>query len=161
MRRGALLLAVVLVLLHLSLRVGLGIGAGAPDFMLLALLIVARELPLAAATGVGLVLGLLEDALAVLSFGATGLTFALIGAFGAATRDLFLGDSPWFGFSYVFLGKLARDALHWVFVGPGLREPFLRSVVLEGGIAAAYVAAVGVVLFTLTGLRWDAPGARR
>ena len=161
MRRGAVLLATVLVLLHLTIRVGFGVGAGAPDFMLLALLLLARELPLAAATGLGLALGLLEDALAVLSFGTTGLTFALIGAAGAATRDVFLGDSPWFGFTYVFIGKLARDVLHWVLVGPGLREPFVRSVVLEGGIAALYVAAVGVVLFTVTGLRWDAPGARR
>lgn len=160
MRPVAVVVTIGLVLLHLTLRVGLGIGSGAPDFMLLALLVAARELPLAAASGVGLLLGLLEDALAVLSFGATALTFAVIGAVGGATRDLFLGDSPLFGFSYVFLGKLARDALHWVLVGPELREPFVRSVVLEGGVAALYVAAVGMILFTVTGLRWDASRAR-
>lgn len=161
MRPWVLVLAGVLALLHLTLRVGLGIGDAAPDLMLLALLILSRELALGTAAGVGLVLGLLEDALAVLSFGANAVTFTLIGALGAATRDLFLGDSPWFGFMYVFLGKLARDILHWGLVGPELREPFVRAVVFDGGLAALYVALVGGVIFTITGIRWEAPGARR
>jgi len=161
MRRWVVVLAGLLVVLHLTLRVGFGIGAAAPDLMLLALLILSREVAIGTAAGVGLVLGLLEDALAVLSFGANAITFALVAAIGAATRDLFLGDSPGFGFSFVFLGKLSRDILHWIFVGPDLREPFVQTVILEGGVAALYIAVVGGVLFAITGIRWDAPGARR
>jgi len=161
MRPMATFIGVLLVLLHLTLRVGFGVGTAAPDLMLLGLLVFARELPLGAATGVGLLLGLLEDAMAVLSFGAHAVTLAVLGAVGAATREVFLGDSPWFGFSYVFLGKITHDALYWLLSGPDLREPFVRTVLMEGGLAAAYVAAVGVVLFAVTGLRWDAPGARR
>jgi len=154
-------LAGVLGLLHLTLRVGFGLGTATPDLMLLSLLILSRELAIGTAAGAGLVLGLLEDALAVLSFGANAVTFTLVAAVGAASREVFLGDSPWFGFSFVFLGKLARDILHWVLVGPDLREPFVRTVVFEGGLAALYVALVGGVIFSLTGVRWDAPGARR
>jgi len=161
MRPWVVVLAGFLALLHLTLRVGFGLGDTTPDLMLLSLLIISREVAFGMAAGVGLALGLLEDALAVLSFGATAVTFAVVGAIGAATREVFLGDSPWFGFSFVFLGKLSRDLLHWVLVGPDLREPFVQTVVIDGGIAAVYVALVGGILFAVTGIGWDAPGARR
>ncbi|MDT8369599.1 MAG: rod shape-determining protein MreD [Longimicrobiales bacterium] len=161
MRPWVGVVAITLVVAHLTLRVGFGIGATAPDLMLLAMLVVARRFPIGTAAGVGLLLGLIEDALAVLSFGAGAFTFALIGAVAAATRELFVGDSPWFGVSYLFLGKLSRDTLHWVLMGTDLREPFLRTVVLEGGLAALYLAVVGTLVVTLTGLRWDGAGASR
>lgn len=161
MRTWIAALAGLLVLGHFTLHVGFGLGAAAPDLLTLALLIFVREVGVGTAAGIGLALGLLEDALAVLSFGANAVALTLVGGIGAATRDLFVGDSPFFGVGYLFFGKLTRDLLHWVFVGPDLREPFVRTVVLDGGIAAAYVAAVGVVLFFVTGLRWDVSGVAR
>lgn len=101
---------------------------------------------------VGFVLGLCEDALSVLAFGANSIAMTLIGITGAATRDLFVGDSRSFLVSYVFVGKLARDLVHWVAVGEGLRQPFVEQVVIEGGIAAVYLAIIGLLVAEVWGV---------
>jgi rod shape-determining protein MreD len=160
-RTGIAVLSGLLVLAHFTLHVGFGLGSAAPDLLTLALLVFAREVGVGTAAATGLAVGLLEDALAVLSFGANAVALALLAGLGSATRELFVGDSSLFGVSYLFMGKLARDLLHWVLVGAELREPFVRTVVLDGGIAAAYLAAVGVSLFFVLGLRWDASGVGR
>lgn len=150
-RLRAWILVIVLVVLHFLLHVGLSYGRGAPDLLTLALLLVARELSIGRASVVGLAFGLLEDALSVLAFGANSIAMTLVAVGGAATRDLFVGDTRLFVVSYVFIGKLTRDLIHWVAVGEGLRQPFVEQVVIEGGIAAPYLAAVGLVVAELWG----------
>jgi hypothetical protein len=140
-----------LVTLHFMLHVGLGYGRGAPDLLTIGLLLAAREVGLGAAAAVGLSFGLLEDALSVLAFGANSVTMTAIGIAGAFTRDLFVGDSRVFVLSYFFAGKWMRDLLHWLMVGEGLRQPFASEVLLQGTLAAAYVALIGIALLTLTG----------
>jgi cell shape-determining protein MreD len=151
-------LVVGLFFLHFLLHVGFGIGGAAPDLLTVALLLVAREVELGTAAGVGLAFGLLEDALSVLSFGATGFAMTVVGMVGAATRDLFVGDSLLFLGSYFLLGKWIRDLLHWVAAGDALRQPFLDQVVIQGFWAAGYAAAVGLLLTELIGLRKDTDG---
>jgi hypothetical protein len=82
----------------------------------------------------------------------------LIGALGAITRDLFVGDSLLFLVSYFVLGKWVRDLVHWIMVGDSLRQPFLDQVMVQGLIGGAYAAGVGIVLMALTGLWRDVPG---
>jgi cell shape-determining protein MreD len=136
----------VLSLLHFVLHVGLGIGRAAPDLLTLGLLLVAREVALGTAAGVGLFFGLLEDSLSVLAFGANSVAMTTIGILGALTRDLFVGDSRVFVVSYLFAGKLVRDLGHWLLVGDALRQPFTDQVLVQGGLGALYVAAVGLGL---------------
>jgi hypothetical protein len=62
-----------------------------------------------------------------------------------------VGDSRVFVLSYFFAGKWMRDLLHWLMVGEGLRQPFASEVLLQGTLAAAYVALIGIALLTLTG----------
>lgn len=143
--------AIVLVVLHFLLHVGLSYGRGAPDLLTLAVLLLARELSVGRASVVGLAFGLLEDALSVLAFGANSMAMTLVAIGGAATRDLFVGDTRLFLVSYVFIGKWTRDLIHWVAVGEGLRQPFVEQVVIEGGIASLYLAAVGLVVAELWG----------
>jgi cell shape-determining protein MreD len=126
--------------------VGLGIGRGAPDLLTVALLLSAREVGVGSAAGIGLFFGLLEDSLSVLAFGANTVTMTALGMLGALTRDLFVGDSRLFVVSYLFLGKLARDFGHWVLVGEELRQPFAEQVLVQGGLASFYVAAIGLGL---------------
>ncbi len=160
MRPAVVLLTLLLVILHLTLHVGFGLGGIAPDLLTLGLLIAARELGMGGAALLGIALGLLEDALSPLSFGANAAAMAVVGAIGAGTRDLFVGDSPWFGVGYLFFGKAIRDTLHWVIVGPEIREPFVRAVLMEGSVAALYLTVVGLGIISLTGLRWDPSGVQ-
>ncbi|MDX1646351.1 MAG: hypothetical protein R3304_04325 [Longimicrobiales bacterium] len=150
------LLALVLVLLHFFLHVGLSYGRGAPDLLTLALLLLARELTMGWAAAVGLALGLMEDALSVLAFGANSIAMTIVGIGGALTRDIFVGDSRLFLISYVFVGKWARDLIHWIAVGQELRQPFLEQVLIDGGIASLYLAAVGVVVEEVWGVGAEA-----
>lgn len=148
---GTWVLVGALVTLHFVLHVGFGFGRGAPDLLTIGLLVAARGVGLGPAAAVGLVFGLLEDALSVLAFGANSVTMTVIGIAGAFTRDLFVGDSRVFVVSYFFAGKWMRDLLHWLMVGEGLRQPFFAEVLLQGTLAAAYAALVGMFVLGVTG----------
>jgi rod shape-determining protein MreD len=139
-------LAAILFLLHFVLHIGFGIGRAAPDLLTIGLLLLAREVGVGTAAGVGLFFGLLEDSLSVLAFGANSVAMTAIGILGALTRDLFVGDSRLFVVSYLFVGKLLRDLAHWVLVGSELRQPFSDQVVTQGGVGALYVAGIGLGL---------------
>jgi rod shape-determining protein MreD len=145
-RRVVAILVPLLVVLHLFLHLGLGIGKAAPDFMTVALLLAAREVGMGAGGALGFSLGLLEDSVSVLAFGANTLSLTIVGILGARTRDLFVGESRRFFFTYLVVGKLIRDLIHWIVAGEGIREPFLSAVVVGGTIAAVYGAVLGVLL---------------
>ncbi len=146
-----------LALMHLLLHVGFGIGRAAPDLLTVALLLGAREVGMGRAAGMGLLFGLLEDALSVLSFGANSVAMTIVAALGAVTRDLFVGDSLFFLVSYFLIGKWVRDLVYWLMVGETLRQPFVDQVLIQGLIGGMYAAIVGVVLLAVTGLRQEAP----
>ncbi|MGD2121856.1 MAG: rod shape-determining protein MreD [Gemmatimonadota bacterium] len=151
-RKSVLSLAVpALVVLHFLLHVGFSMEGAAPDLLTLALLLAARQMGMGLAGGIGFVLGLLEDAFSVLAFGASTLAMTLVGILGARTRDLFLGDSLRFFFVYLGAGKLARDFIYWVVAGDTIRGPFVSSVLVDGGIAALYVALAGVLIVWVLG----------
>jgi rod shape-determining protein MreD len=144
-------LALLLILVHLIVHVGFGVGVGAPDLFTLAVLIVARDTHMALAALLGLGLGLLDDAQGLVAFGAHGLALALVGALASRTRDLFVGESVFFVASYLLVGKWARDLLHWLLAGADNRGAFTETVLVEGGLGALYVAAVGLFLMFTTG----------
>lgn len=146
-------LVLVLAALHFLLHLSLGLGAVTPDLLVVGLLLLARQVGMAAAAATGFAFGLMEDALSLAAFGANALALAVVGALGARTRDLFVGDSVLFMVSYVALGKWLRDFLHWLFVGPGLRDDFVGSMVLRAPLAALYATAVGLAAWAVTGMR--------
>lgn len=152
MRALLVLVSVLLILAHFVLHVGLGLGAVAPDLATLGLLILAREVAMAPAAGVGFVVGLLEDALSVLVFGASTVAMTLVGALGSRTRDLFVGDSVTFVVWYFAAGKWLRDAVQWLMTSAELREPFARAMLVESAVASLYVALLGVALYAVVGL---------
>lgn len=151
--------AVGLALLHFVLHVGFGFEAGAPDFATLGLLIAARELRVGSAAGAGFALGLLEDALNDLAFGASTIAMTVLGAAGSRSRDLFVGDSFTFVLIYLFAGKWVRDLIQWIITASELREPFERAMLIDSSAAALYLAVVGLALARLFGNRFDGGGA--
>lgn len=147
----------VLTVLHFLLHLGLGIGGAAPDLLTVALLLMSRELGIGSAAGVGLVLGLLEDALSVLAFGVNSVAMTLLGLAGGTTRDLFVGDSLVFLVSYFVLGKFARDLVAWLLMGAALREPFVSHALVQGLLGGFYAAVVGIAVMAVTGLWRESP----
>ena len=145
------LVVVGLAALHFLLHVGFGLGDVAPDLLTVALLVAVREVDVAWGAVIGLVLGLLEDAFAVLGFGASTVAMTIIGVAGARTRILFVGDSLIFLVSYLFVGKWGRDLLYWIAVGDGVRQPFVESMLIGSGLAAIYATVVGVAAIAVSG----------
>ena len=145
----------LLVVLHFGLHLSLGLGKSAPDLLIVALLIAAREVGVGAGAGLGFFLGLMDDAFSVLAFGANTLAMTLVGAAVAKTRDLFVGDSLVFMVSYLVLGKWCRDLLHWVAVGESVREPFVNTMLINSPLAAAYAALVGLGVVAISGIGWE------
>ena len=145
----------LLIIVHFLLHLSLGIGESAPDLLVIALLIAAREVGVGRGAGFGFALGLLDDAFSVLAFGANTLALTVVGAGGARTRDLFVGDSLLFFVSYLVVGKWSRDLLHWIAVGERMREPFVDAMLVQAPIAAAYAAVVGLVVISVMGTGWE------
>lgn len=139
---------VLLVVLHLILHVAVGLGVSAPDLLTLALLLAARRLRGSAAAGLGVVLGVLADALSLTGFGALALVYAVVGFLGARSRDLFEGDSLLFVGGYIFLGKWLRDALFMLLTRTTHAEPW-GSLLTAAPISAVYAAVAGMVALTL------------
>ncbi len=144
-----------LILLHFGLHLSLGLGDSAPDLLVVALLIAAREVDMGWGAGLGFLLGLLDDAFSVLAFGANTFAMTLVGMGGARTRDLFVGDSLVFLTSYLVVGKWMRDLLHWVAVGGGLRESFVDTMLIQAPISAAYAGLIGLIVISVSGLGWE------
>ena len=135
----------VLVALHFVLHLSLGIDTAAPDLLTLAILLAARQLSGGPAAGLGFVLGLLEDAVSLVAFGAAAITGTVVGYIGARSRDLFVGDSIIFLGIYLFLGKWVRDALYYGLADVVRRGEPVRALLMQAPLNALYMAAVGVV----------------
>jgi rod shape-determining protein MreD len=139
---------VLLVIAHLVLHVALGLDLAAPDLITGAVLLAARILGGSSSAAVGLVLGVLADALSLTTFGAQALVNTVVGFLGARSRDLFEGDSLLFVGVYIFLGKWLRDALYFVITQSANPEPW--GLLLTGApIAALYTAFAIMVALTL------------
>ena len=151
--RGQLVWVSVFMLftLHFVLHIGLSYGREAPDLLTLGLLIAARELSLARASGLGLVAGLLEDSMSLLAFGANSIAMTVVATGGSVTRDLFVGDSRLFFPAYIFAGKWARDLIHWSAMGPEVRQPFMEQAVVEGSLGALYLSGIAIVFLIVLG----------
>lgn len=134
------------MVLHFFLHLGFGIGRAAPDLLTLVLLLGARGGGMALGAGLGFALGLMEDAFSVLAFGSNAVAMTVVGALGSFTRELFMGESVFFVFVYLFVGKWMRDLIQWIVVGESLREPFVQEMILGSTVAALYLAGVGMVV---------------
>jgi len=143
-RLRLLFLCVVLIVAHFMLHVALALGPVAPDLAIVALLLASRALGSVAGAALGFVLGLLEDAFAVISFGANVFALAVVGAVGARTRDFFVGDSIPFLAVFFTLGKWGRDLLVWVASDHSTRPPLDDLALVESPMTALYTAGVGL-----------------
>ncbi len=147
--RGALaVLVVALVVFHFLLRLGFGLGVFAPDLLVVALLVGAREMRAGPAAGLGLLLGILDGAVIPFALGNSAVVLTILGFVGSRTRQLVAGDSLSFLALYLFVGKWLFDALlagiGWLF--PPHIAVDLGALLLVSPLAALYAAVVGVAV---------------
>jgi len=148
--------------LHFLLHVGFGMGGWAPDLLTVGLLVLVRELRPAPAAGLGFMMGLLEDAFSVLSFGANAMALTVVGLIGSRTRDYFVGETLLFLVLYLGLGSWLRIALHWVASGGLGEEGGFRVLAVHAPLASLYATAIGIFLLLATGAwRREGQGSRR
>jgi hypothetical protein len=144
MRWGLWLFIVILVVLHLILRLGLGLGHLAPDLLVVALLLAAREIRAGWAAGLGLALGIIDGSMVPFNLGASALVLTIVGFLGARTRELFSGDNYLFVALYLFVGKWLYDTLLYLVTGD-LFSSGAAYLLLISPLTALYAAAAGVV----------------
>ncbi len=118
-RLGLVVTVLVLTFLHFLLRPVFASWSAAPNLLVCAVLVAARELRPGNAAAVGFLLGLLEDAMAVSFLGlATGL-LVVLGYLGSLTRDLFLGEERLFMGTYLFVGTWVYATAAYLLMGGG------------------------------------------
>lgn len=141
-------LIALLVVLHFVLRIGMGLQELAPDLLVIALLLAAREMRAGMAAGLGLVLGVLDGSVVPFTLGASAVVLTLLGFLGARTREIFAGDSYVFLAVYLFAGKWLFDTLLYLLTGKAF-APGASYLLLISPLAALYAAAAGIVGFAV------------
>ncbi len=134
----------LLVVLHFVLRLGIGLQELAPDLLVIALLLAAREARPGTAAGLGLLFGVLDGAVVPFTLGASAVVLTLLGFLGARSRDLFAGDSYVFLAVYLFAGKWLFDALLYLLTGTAFAST-PSYLLLISPLAALYAAASGLL----------------
>jgi hypothetical protein len=132
-----------LVILHFVLRIGLGLGPLAPDLLVVAFLLAARRIRPGTASGLGLVLGLLEGAVSF-TVGASSLVLAVMGYFASRSRDMMAGDGPVLLALYLFAGKWIYDVLLYLVLWVTASAGPASSLLLISPLEALYAAAAGL-----------------
>ena len=132
----------ILVFMHFALRVGFGLEERSPDLLTVATLFAARRLRSTGAALLGLLLGVLADALSLIAFGASAVALSIVGFLGARSRDMFEGDSILFVTIYLFLGVWLREAIQALVSRQGIEWSMLYT---SAPVSAIYAAVAGIV----------------
>jgi rod shape-determining protein MreD len=138
-----LLFVAVLVVLHFALRVGMGLGTLAPDLLVVAFLVYAREARPGTAAGMGALLGLLDGSVTY-SVGAASLVLAVIGYLASRSREVLASDGLVLMAFYLFAGKWLYDVLLWGVTVASAHAGPASSLIVFSLPAALYAAAAGV-----------------
>ena len=139
---------VLLVLLHYTLRPLLAWRAG-PDFLIIALLLVAVRVRPGIAALVGLGLGLMADSLVLSAFGSSALAMCAIGFAAAWLKAVFFADNLVLNGLFFFLGKLTFDIVY-LFTERRLGgTELITELLVWSPLRAAVTAAAGLLMLAL------------
>lgn len=139
---------IVLVLLHYTLRPLLGWRAG-PDFLVIALLLVAIRVRPGTAAVLGLCIGLVADSLEPHTFGAGALGMSLVG-FGASwLKAVFFADDVTLNALFFFLGKWAFDVIFLLAEHRLSSGEFLLEVLVWSPLKGVVTALFGLLMLLI------------
>lgn len=122
-RRGGRPLWIVLVplvLLHFYVRPRIWPGAGAPDFLLIALIVLSLRTRPGTAAVAGFLTGLVLDVLMPVRFGAGALSHTVVGFAAAWGRTVFFPDNLIVNGILFAVGTLVRNLLLLIASGSGV-----------------------------------------
>jgi rod shape-determining protein MreD len=139
---------VILVLLHYTLRPLLAWRAG-PDFLIIALLLVAVRVRSGFAAVVGLALGLMADSLMLSAFGSSALAMCAIGFAAAWLKAVFFADNLVLNGMFFFLGKLTFDIVYLFTERRIGGSELITELLIWSPLRAAVTAAFGLVMLAL------------
>ena len=142
------LLFVLLVVLHFTVRPVLQWRAE-PDFLVVAILLAAVRVRPGVAAVLGFATGLLADALAPATFGATAFSLAVIGFSASWLKAVFFSDNVVLHAFFFFVGKWAFDVLFVLLERPGGLLAMVTQLVLWSPLAAAATALAGLLVLML------------
>jgi rod shape-determining protein MreD len=154
----AALLFVALIALHYFLRPLLGWRV-LPDFLVIAILLVAVRVRPGVAAVVGFALGLIGDSLAPATFGAGALAMSVIGFSASWLKAVFFSDNVFLHAFFFFVGKWAFDVIFVLAARQGGVYDMATQVVLWSPLAAAVTAVAGVVVLLLFRGMLEAPAS--
>ena len=138
---------IVLVLLVLQFTVRPFLGWRAPiDFLTIGALLAAVRVRPGAAAAIGLVLGLIADAITPSAFGSGALALTLV-AYGASTlKAVFFADNAALSALFVFAGKWIFDIVYLVSERRVRGAELLVQLLLWSPLAAAVTAVTALLL---------------
>jgi rod shape-determining protein MreD len=135
----------LLLLLEFYLRPSLVEGRGMPDFLLLALLLLAIRQRPGVAAGVGFATGFIVDCLTPAHFGAGILAHVLVGWSAAWGRSMFFPDNLLVNAALFFVGTWVRNLLMLVLSGGSVAR-FAAEAFVWSPMQALSTTAVGVAV---------------
>lgn len=138
----------ILVLLHFTVRPLLAWRAE-PDFLIVALLLMAVRVRPGMAALIGLVMGLAADSVTPVAFGAAALGMTVVG-FGASwLKAVFFADNLALNGFFFFLGKWVFDLIRMLAERQLAGVELLMQAMLWSPLSAAFTAVVGVILLAM------------
>ncbi len=143
-----IILCAILIFLHYTLRPLLSWRA-APDFLIIALLLVSVRVRPGVAAMFGFLLGLTSDSVALGSFGAGALAMTLIGFAWSRLKAVFFADHVLLNGFFLFLGKWAYDIVMTLVERRTQGAELVIQILVWSSLSAAVTAVAGVLALML------------
>lgn len=150
-RAGLTVTVVALAFLHYTLAPAMEDWFARPNLLLCAVLVAALQLTPGTSAGVGFVLGLLEDAMAVSHFGLATTSLVILAYLGSQTRAFFLGEEPLFMGTYLFVGTWLYEAVTYLILGAS--GDTVSYILLRAPLDGLVTGAVGYLTLPLVRAR--------
>jgi rod shape-determining protein MreD len=138
----------LLAALHFYVRPRLWDSRAAPDFLLLALMLVAIRARPGVAAVVGFVVGMISDVLTPAGFGAGALAHTVVGYLAALGRSVFFPDNLLVNAGLFAAGVMLRNTLMLLASGTPAGQ-LSASLLVWAPLQAITTAVAGVVILLL------------
>jgi rod shape-determining protein MreD len=157
---GLVVLFAVLLGLHYSLRPLLDWRASA-DFLVIGVLLVAVRVRPGGAALIGVISGLIADALAPSAFGASAIAFTIVAGGASWLKESFFGEHVALNAAFLVAGKLAFDIVYLLAEGRLTGSDLLWQIAVWSSLSAVVTAVAGLVIILIFRPLLDPVGQRR